>query len=221
MTFPRPRSELVVSMTLAEMFLLFVFLIWYTSAKDNPAGTVGAMQAENERLKKENERLKNTNGQLQAKLDDVAKSLEFWRTRFGQYPPTSERDLATFIQELGRGKPKCQEKQNVLIEAQVVHGQLAIRLVAESPDLYRVAGEDRSLFAIGKTLDDEREIGRFLRYVREVEAVGGPNNKGCRFDYHLHYATYKDEHDGRERLEDVFYAAGRPRPIDGISDRGQ
>ncbi len=210
----RRSSDLVISMTIAEVFLLLVFVVWYSSTKEtSAAGTVGAVQEENKRLRNENAKLQEQNRVLTSELEESRKLLEFWRTRFGQFPPRNEKEVAEFLQDLGRGKPKCQE-QNVLIEASVVRGEFGLQLLVDSPELQRLAGADRERFVVGSVLRSENDVDALFRYVRAAEAAGGPNAKGCRFDYRLEDATYKDYYTGRERLEALFYSAARPRRIE-------
>jgi hypothetical protein len=208
---PRRGSELVISMTIAEMFLLLVFMVWYSSIKDpapGPRGGFDACQEENKRLERENVKLKVRNTSLAAELDDVQQSLKYWQAHFGQYPPRTDSELAKFRQELGRGKPKCQE-DNLLVEVRIVRGDVAIELLRESPELQRVAGTNRDMVAVGNVLRSENDVSSLFKYVRETESSGGQNGKGCRFDYRFVWATDTDFRVGVEKLEALFYSVGR------------
>jgi hypothetical protein len=128
--------------------------------------------------------------------------------------------MAIFLQELGRGKPKCEE-HNLLVEAKIVRGDIAIEVLRDSPALQRVAGTDRDMFAVGNVVRSESDVSRLFKYVRKAESLGGQNGKGCRFDYRLSYATYKDYHIGRERLEALFYSVGRRWVVDVVGGPDQ
>src|SRR5438128_1166411 len=111
------RGELIISMTLAETFLLLVFMVWYSvrpKFDPHPPNRIEILQAENERLKQANEHLR-------LELDDINRRLAFWRQRFDLPVPGSEEELKKVLYEAGRGKPRCQDA-NVLVNVSVING---------------------------------------------------------------------------------------------------
>jgi hypothetical protein len=202
MTPPRSSGELIISMTLAETFLLLVFMIWYSNqpTKDPPAPTtIEALQAENQRLTKENQR-------IQVALDDLNRRLAFWRQRFDQPVPGSEEELKKFLYEAGRGKPKCQD-ENVIVNVSVINGITTLKVVADSPILRTSLGAQEVDFRPGSVITDATMIEKVLLATRDFRKQ--PDNTECRFDYTFRYQTHDDYYEGNERFEKYFYTAGR------------
>src|SRR5205814_5535284 len=76
-------SNLVLSMTLAEIFLLLLFVVWWgTSLEATPAGTVPPT-VEVEILKAENSRLKAAVVRLEAKTREQSDTIEALRLMVG------------------------------------------------------------------------------------------------------------------------------------------
>jgi hypothetical protein len=202
MTPFRSRGELVISMTLAETFLLLVFMIWYSNQPKNdplPPTTREALKAENQRLTKENER-------LQSELDDLNRRLAFWRKYTGLPVPGSEEEFKKFLFEAGRGKPKCQE-ENVIADVSVINGTTALKALADSPGLRTTLQAQGVDFSPGVTIKDPVMIQKVLRAARDFRKP--PDNTECRFDYTLKYQTHDDFYEGVERFEKYFYTVGR------------
>lgn len=209
----RPRSDLVVSMTIAEMFLLLVFMVWYVSTSENNSpGQIGVLQAENARLKQENDSLERAFRRLKAEKDEFEKALKFWQTRFGIYPPATEVELQNAMREMGRGKPKCQD-QNLVVKARVVDDVISAEILSPLLVPQQISAVGANAYTVGTVIRTDDEIERLFRTVHVIEASGGPSGGGCRFDYRLEYGTYKDYYVGRERFEAAFYAAAKPKRV--------
>jgi len=142
MQLNRPRSEIVVAMTIAEVFLLLVFMVWYVSVSgESGPGQVSIVRAERDRLKRENEALRNERDKLRAQAEQFQAVLKFWESRFGMFPPRNDGEVQTFVHELGRGKPKCQD-QNVIAQGSVIQGAVSILVLTEPVDLANVEPTD-------------------------------------------------------------------------------
>jgi hypothetical protein len=201
----RSRGELVISMTLAETFLLLVFMLWYSvrpKVQAKPSTPIAAITAENEKLKKEN-------AELQNELSDIQRRLEWWRARFDQPVPGSEEELKKVLFEAGRGRPKCQDN-NVLVDISLVNGSTTVKVLADSPGLREALVARRIDFHAGAVITNGSEIETMLREAAAFRKSAGSDGD-CRFDYRFNYATFEDYYAGRERFEKYFYSAGRQR----------
>lgn len=208
MTPWRGRGDLVISMTLAETFLLLLFMVWYSSRPSmQTQDPCNILEAEIQRLNAKIQNLENEKTSLQLALDDLNRRLEFWRKTFGRLPPGSPEEFREFTVDLGRGKPKCQV-ENVLVEVFVVNGATSMKVLAECPGLTEQLRESQINFAAGNELRTPREIAALLRRVSTFRKNTGEE---CRFDYRLRYATAEDYYIGRERFERYFYPAGHSR----------
>jgi hypothetical protein len=208
MKFPTSvRTELIISMTLAETFLLLLFVIWSGAAEDHSTTPADMLI---QQLKEENEALKKDKDSLEASLNDLTKRLEFLRTHFGELPQ-SEKDLPRILQALGRGKPPCQEPDNMLAAASVIDGKVSLKILAACQDLKKALSNQGIDFSPGVELSDPAKIDRVLVAAREFRRIIDQKPRECRFDYRLIFSSYKDYYEGREKFEKVFYTAGRTR----------
>jgi hypothetical protein len=201
----RTKGDLVISMTIAETFLLLVFMLWYVTR----AQLTAKPPTQIEQLATENQRLKKDLADMHAKLADVERRLEWWRTRFDQPVPSSEEELKKILFEAGRGKPKCQD-DNVLLDVRVINGATTFKVLADAPGLRTVLLPHHVDFQPGSILSTPDQIDGILQQVRAYRK--GPGKDGdCRFDYHFTFSTVEDYYNGRERFEKYFYSAGRRR----------
>ena len=208
MTPWRTRGELVISMTLAETFLLLVFMLWYSIRPTKPPVPPQKVEV----LVKENEDLKKRNSTLETQLADIQQRLEWWRKRFDQPVPGSEEELKKLLFEAGRGKPKCQD-DNVLLDISLINGTAAIKVLADSPALRSTLLAQQIDIRPGAVLTDGSAVNILLREARAYRKAG--QDADCRFDYRFTYATVEDYYIGRERFEKYFYSAGRQRVPQG------
>src|ERR1017187_8890987 len=123
MAMSGPRGDLVISMTLAETFLLLVFMVWYSVRPKIPVNPPTSIEV----LKKENQDLKQRISALETELADIRQRLEWWRKRFDAPVPGSEEELRKILFEAGRGKPKCQD-DNVLLDISLINGAATVRI---------------------------------------------------------------------------------------------
>src|SRR5216684_2932658 len=127
------RTDLVISMTLAETFLLLVFVIWYGVVPNTRVHTADTTPPEVliAHLQKENAELKAQVEKLQDELTDMNRRLAWWRIRFPDLKiPGSEKELEALRSELGRGKPACLPGDNVLVAVSVVEGHVSLKVLA-------------------------------------------------------------------------------------------
>jgi hypothetical protein len=191
-------------MTLAETFLLLVFMLWYAyrpRPAPQPPTRVEILQQENDNLKTELRRVK-------AELAELERRLEWWRSRFDQPVPGSDEELKQFLFEAGRGKPKCQD-DNVLVHVAVLNGATRLRVLADCAALRARLQDNGVSFEPGVTIIDSASIDAVLIAAKDFRRP--QDDSECRFDYRFTYATYEDYYRGRERFERYFYTAGRQR----------
>ena len=219
MQFSSPvRTDLVISMTLAEIFLLLLFVVWYGHTailRQDPVARMkerlAVLETENERINKE---LKRANDQIA----ELRSQVDLWRKYTGlENPPKAEplaqsrneNSKAPAKQGSGRGKPKCQEN-NVVVSASAVHGHFSVAWLAQSPELSRfLADSGRPQPNVGSPLTDRKTIQAFLDGVAAYYSSKKANE--CRFDYRLTFASKEDYFDGREYFEHYFSPSGRSR----------
>lgn len=215
MRFARPeRTDLVISMTLAEIFLLVMFVIWsgYSTILGNPderaliKEQLNRLQNENEKLSKELKQAKNT-------IDDLQKRLDIWRNLTGFDDPPSSTKFQEWVKEACRSNPKCEEN-NVLVHATVVRGQISMELLAQSPRLSEwFKNKGYALPKVNVNITDLNIIKTFLDRVRDFNLSTKVEGTECRFDYRLTYGSKEDYYDGRELFERYFYPAGLSRAV--------
>ncbi len=201
---------MVINMTLAEIFLLLLFVVWYGHT---PITAPGArLKEEVDRLQKENQALKNNLRDAKDEIYDLKQRLDWWRR---VSPTIVSLELNTPPEvargEMGRGFRRCQDN-NVLIRASVIRGQQAIAWITESPQLVewiKISG--RTLPRFGVWLSHPQEIDSFLALIRDYYQNQRQIGAECRFDYQLTYETKEDYYDGRERFEKLFYPSGVSR----------
>ena len=206
MRFPRrERTDLVISMTLAEIFLLILFVIWY--AHGDPGEDCARIKEINKRLTQENSELKEEIKQAKDKIQDLEKRLETWRNLTGFDAPPSQSDYKRWIQDAGRGNPRC-EDDNTLIHATVNNGKISMTIMIRSSRLSAwYSGKGYQLPRVGTEISDRNEINDFLEKIRSFYSTAVVDGKECRFDYNLSYGSKDDYHDGRELFERYFYPA--------------
>jgi hypothetical protein len=209
MKLPRMvRTELVISMTLAETFLLLLFAVWYGLAKDITARPPSLLEL---KVKDLEDKVRQLEGEIAAERrrnEDLREALKFWRGHYNIDIPKTQEEVKRFLADAGRGFPRCQEN-NVLVRATVSEGQMKLEVVGESPDLAQfLAASGMRTPEAGTVLADRRAIQTFLTgmssYYSKRRSDGA---KQCRFDYRLRYVTKGDYFDGRELFENYFYPA--------------
>ncbi len=209
------RTDLVISMTLAETFLLLVFVVWYgvtphSRAKNDdttpPEVQIARLQARVAVLESENAKLKSN-------LEKAQTALDWWRTQFPQAIPwegtrMGPGEVKNVI--CGSGRPPCQRDDNVLVTGSVVNGGVSVKIMTECPALTTSMGDwGASHLQRGTVLTNPADLQEFFEGVRRYRINLNGKESECRFSYRFSYCNYKDYFDGRELFEKYFYGAGR------------
>jgi hypothetical protein len=207
-------NDLVIGMTLAEIFLLLLIVGWYGSRLESeeegrepltPAQVLAeelkAAKQELELQKQRSERLQSTVRELEGILDWLGQRLGAKRPI--RDVPTAGGALGDYTAGLKRGKAVC-DSENVLIH--VIRD--SERLTATIRHQFAVDG---STFTAGQTLD-EPEIDRFLLAVQHYYSEQRATGRECAFDYTLAWRTDRDYRVAKRKFEPYFYPAG-DRPL--------
>ena len=202
------KSDLVISMTLAETFLLLVFMLWYSIRPQLSGDPRTAADV----LRKENQQLNNKMASLQRELEDTRSRLELWQKRFDQVVPGSDEELKKALMGGGRGKPKCQD-DNLLVEITLVNGNTSMKVLADNSLLRANLSRQGIDFRVGNVLSRGFDVDSVLRELGNYRS----GDKECRFDYHFNYGSHDDYYIGRERFEKYLYSAGRARVSTAIN----
>jgi hypothetical protein len=219
MRFSRPeRTSLIINMTLAETFLLLLFVIWYGHTTIIRQDPIAHLKERLKRVEQENERLAKELRQANNQIADLRSRLEFWRQAwYGVFPsieptvPLTPEKIAELRKEACRSHPKC-EQNNVLVHASVVGGQISMMLLTESPNFSKwLEDSGRARLPAGVWITDVKKIYAFLTAVRDYYARAKEMGSECRFDYRLTYESKEDYYDGRELFERYFYPMGLSR----------
>jgi len=196
----RSRGELVISMTLAETFLLLVFMLWYSIRPTLAGDPKTAVEV----LRKENQQLTNKITSLERELADTRSRLELWQKRFDQLVPGTDEELKKALTGGGRGRPRCQEA-NLLLEINLVNGNTSMKVLADNPLLRATLSKQGIDFRMGNVFSRTPEVDSVLQALGSYRS----GDQECRFDYRFNYSTYEDYYVGRERFEKYLYSAGR------------
>ena len=209
------RTDLVIAMTLAETFLLLLFVVWYSVTVAGRDNSPDIWKALAEARQKEIDRLHDRLNEQIRKVAELEARVRWWRANFNSDPPRSLPELIDILRSpqgkvvmtaVGRGYPPC-EKENVLTQASVVRGIVRMGPLAESKRLRSwSAASGIAIPPPGAILSDWNSTQSFLSSVHHFYASLGDQGR-CRFDYRLTYETKEDYYDGRETFERAFYAA--------------
>lgn len=186
------RRDLVMAMTVAEVFLLLLFVVWVSSqAKEGPLDI--------EALQDKIATLEDTVARHEATIRD----LEDWKSAYeafieslGQPKPKTVTELRERTKRNGNGGddlPKCSPSGNRLITVRVTDGISHVRIV-----------NDYATFPyhVGQMIEGE-EINDVLSAAIRIQET---NN--CRFHYRLEFSSADDYLLGRRRFGTVFYPDG-------------
>jgi hypothetical protein len=205
------KTDLIIGMTLAEIFLLLLFVVWYSQGAGS--GPEWKKIAESRQL--EVASLKAALSKAQQDVAKLERIREFWRSNFGVDPPASAAELADFGrtpagkkfgEELARGYPKC-EDNNVLTDVSMLDGAVNLTVTTSARFSAWSRNAAVNIPRQGQVLTDRQEIAAFLRSVALFYESARIAQSNCRFDYRLRYATDHDYHEGRQTFEVLFYPA--------------
>jgi len=204
-------------MTLAEIFLLMLFVIWlgYSNEIDEQRD-YAALKERVIKLEKQNEELQKLNRKANKKIADLEKRIEYLRKQWKDLtgfdsPPTKDILLKWAKEVANRGKPKCQE-ENVLIKAEVLNGRKTITVVGDCPELIAWLSEHKRYKPKkGVRITDSSQVKNFVQSILLFYAYKKQRNDDCRFDYVLYWQTDNDYRNGRQYFEQYFYPAGIKR----------
>lgn len=218
MNSQRPgRTDFVIGMTLAEVFLLLLFIVWWgTAIESEPGGvdptvTIANLKAEVERLRGEVSGLRSEVANLQRTLrekENTIKALQIMLGCLGGTVDDCKRGLDGIVADARRGSPKC-EGDNVLVAVSVHGGVTRVTLVGGSDEtLSSLRRAEAQAIDRGTTLSEVRDIEALLASVKTYYERRSEERSECRFDYRFSYTTAEDYHEGRQLFERYFYPAG-------------
>lgn len=204
-------NDLVVSMTLAEIFLLLLIVGWYGARLESEAiGTsakrpVDVVERELSEVKAKLDDLSQAHRRLVAQVREYKRLLNYFQVLLRSPEPFSNEDaiaaaLKRYGEDARRGKPSCREA-NVLLTATVSNGRVSgttLQMFDSIPAGTVLRGDGVNAF-----------LGRLDRFYRGEAAKGTE----CAFDYTLGWRTDADYRTGRQFFERFFYLA-RERRLD-------
>ncbi len=204
------RSDLIVGLCLAELFLLFIALSWIGLAtpEASPVQPEDPAQIVRER----------------DSLRVLATALRGF-AELRQNPAWPTRSAATdsamvsaarkaLVGPAGRGgtdRPACVPGNNVLFVARVSHGvqQVMIAKTAASSQLARLASMYGAPLLPGTVINNQDEVSAFLEAIDQH-----CQEHGCRYHFILEFSTNDDFVVGVTRYERHCYVAGRRKLAD-------
>lgn len=199
-------------MTLAEIFLLLLFVVWYGYTTKTRHDSLAIQKEQLRILQKENERLARDRSSRDQQITKLERELRLWHEVTGLGEPPS------VVSEICRSSPKCDENDNVLVHASARGGQISMKVLREPPGLSKwLAEPGRSNPPVGVEISDPVMVQGFLDAIRSYYSTALINRKICRFDYRLDYETKDDYYDAREKFEKYFY----PAKVTRVTGRSQ
>jgi hypothetical protein len=192
---------MVISMTLAELFLMLLFVVWYGFTPLSGDADLARLRDRLAALETEVTAARKTLAENKSLIGDLTARLEWWRSRY----PKDVKDEGKSLTggEGGRGHSKCDLSNNVLAEASVQQGLVSLRVLARPSDLVQKFERLSSPYPDVKVwLDEPDVVDRFLDAMSRVNQA-----ETCRWDFRLYYDTKIDGFDGLERFQLVFYLA--------------
>lgn len=204
-------NDLVIGMTLAEVFLLLLILGWYGSRLESeeagrePVPPAEILAKELNEANRALDEAKLEQQRLEGKLHEFEKILDWLGEHLGSRKPI--RDVASadaairdYTFGVKRGKAVC-EAQNTLV--QVVSDQDTLTMILRQP--FKVGN---TTFDVNQTLVGPFEIERFLLEVQKYYSERRLAERDCAFDFTLAWRTDRDFRVAKKKFEPYFYPAG-------------
>jgi hypothetical protein len=189
----RSHRDLVLAMSVAEIFLLLLFVVWIASQAQ--AGPLDI-----EQLKKQVAKLQKESEEHQSQIQNLLawkSAYEAFIVSLGQPVPKSIEDvLQRTKQNATRGGndfPPCSEKTNRVMAVRVANGAVQLRVLGSVSALP---------FADGQIIEgNDVDVA-----VKAVTAYQNANS--CRFSYRFEFGSDADYRSGRQRFDRIFYPGG-------------
>jgi hypothetical protein len=177
------RDNLVLSMTLAEIFLLLLFVVWWSSQVpfviDGQTLTSVQMQERNKELRTKVDTLTTDNARLARELGVLKRLLAIGDSVPVEKFPGAVQDA---LDAARRGHPKCAE-QNVLVDVRMENGVARMTFLQQNaevlPALSKRSGNRFPVTGVVRT-GDRRGAWDGEQGHRDRRARGSES-----FDYHL------------------------------------
>ena len=185
------RRDLVLAMTLAEVFLLLLFVVWIASRAQAGEIDLPGLQRKIASLDEQVKQFKKDNEELKA----WKVAYERFITGLGYELPKTP-DGAVLLPGGGNGGkdwPACEPGRNRLLQGGVISGELRIRFLREFSPSGIQAGSELQGVSAEDTL---------------AKVEGFQIRSHCRFHYRLEFVSNSDYRLGRQRMERVFYPDG-------------
>ncbi len=205
------RNDLVIGMTLAEVFLLLLIVGWYGSRLESEeTGREPLTPAEvlEQELKEANhalEQAKQEQQRLENKLHEFERILDWLGEHLGA--PRPIRDIPSvnvalrdYTFGVKRGKPLC-EAQNTLVHVEADDDRLTVTL-------HQPFKVENVSFDANQALTERQEIERFLGSVEKYYSQRRAFGRDCAFDFTLAWRTDHDYRVAKKKFEPYFYPAG-------------
>lgn len=218
------RNDLIIGMTLAEIFLLLLIVGWYGSRLESEAATrepstpTEILQKRLDDANKALQRAEEDKKALESTIGNLKSILDWLGERLGAPQPVHDtpsaiydRDwpqywsklLVTYTTGVKRGKPICgaTSAANVLVNVDDNDSKLSLNMLQP----LTVDGVE---YTVGQTLSEEQDIERFVQMLQKYYSERREAGRECVFDYTLGWRTDHDFRISKKRFELVFYPAG-------------
>lgn len=204
-------NDLVISMTLAEVFLLLLIVGWYGSRLESeaagrePLTPAQVLAQEVDEATRERERQRAENRALQSRVRELEGVLDWLGQQVGNKEPIRDtrsagRALEGLSAILKRGKAACRG-ENVLVHVVGDHDTTAVIL-------RQAFAIERISFEAGQRLTRAADIEALLAGVQKYYSQRRAEKSACAFDFTLAWRTDRDFRIAKKAFEPYFYPAG-------------
>jgi hypothetical protein len=211
----RGRSDLVIGMTLAEVFLLLLIVGWYGSRLESeeaglePRSPAAILQKEVDDARLQLRQAEAERERMERRIHELQDVLTWLGQYLGASKAIRDNDSAAaavsgYAINLKRGKAVCQPGDNILVDAVADSDSLVLTL--RHPIVVQ-GGEMQA----GQRFASEEEIDGLLGTVQQYYRERRSSNRDCAFDFTLAWRTDRDYRIAKKRLDLYFYPAGDRR----------